>query len=166
MRGVGRFSATEAAAIVGLEYPLLYGWAASACVVPEGNTIGRGNHRRYSFRDLVCLACAKQLRQDGAALERVRAVVGLVRAVEDARPSQDEAEPWAGLFVAVGAHVHLLRAAQVPAWALMPRPRSYLLDLGCIAAELRRVLYDPDASNPEVVSPNRKEEESSPPTEE
>lgn len=72
------FSAGEAAALAGLKYATLAYWDRSGFLRPSVATArgaGKGRGRIYSFRDLVALRTAHELRKQGISLQSIRAVV-------------------------------------------------------------------------------------------
>lgn len=78
---VGTFSAKQAAQRAGLAYHLVDSWArgASPIVRPSVPSAGQGTRRTYSFRDVVALCVASQLRAAGVRSPVIRAAVEAVQ---------------------------------------------------------------------------------------
>lgn len=68
------FSSPEAQRIAGISFRQLDHWCRTGVVRPAINPTGRGNRRRWVFRDLVALRAIAALRQAGASLQSVRRV--------------------------------------------------------------------------------------------
>ena len=68
------FTAKQAALRVGLGYHLVDNWARgrTPLVRPTVPSKGKGTRRSYSFRDLVALRLAQELREAGAKAEAIR----------------------------------------------------------------------------------------------
>lgn len=74
------FTAGEASKLTGIPYGRLDYWARSGFLKPGvAGAKGRGSRRFYSFRDLVALRAAKELREMGVPLQTLRKVVGYLR---------------------------------------------------------------------------------------
>lgn len=77
------FTGGEAARITGVPYDRLDYWARSGFLKPGiVGAKGKGTRRLYSFRDLVALRTAKELRDLGVPLQTLRKVVGYLRRVK------------------------------------------------------------------------------------
>ncbi len=68
------YSSPEAQRIAGISFRQLDHWTRTSVVRPAVNATGRGNRRRWTFRDLVALRAIAALRQAGASLQSVRRV--------------------------------------------------------------------------------------------
>src|ERR1017187_599847 len=78
------FSAGEAAKITKVPYPTLDFWARTKLIVPGvAAARGTGTERRYSFKDLVALRVARELRAGGVSTQALRKVLSSVREMED-----------------------------------------------------------------------------------
>ncbi|MDR9785794.1 MAG: helix-turn-helix domain-containing protein [Peptococcaceae bacterium MAG4] len=74
------FTAGEASKLTGVLYDRLDYWARSGFLKPGvTGAKGKGSRRLYSFRDLVALRTAKELRDMGVPLQTLRKVVGYLR---------------------------------------------------------------------------------------
>jgi DNA-binding transcriptional MerR regulator len=130
------FSAGEAATLVGLPYSQVYGWAAARCVVPAGDTTGRGNHRSYSFSDLVALKCAKCLREGGAPLDKVTRVAAYLRTLGDL---ENQEELTLDRYLVIGARIQDLSGVELFQWVQEERPPVLdVLDLALIVETLKQ----------------------------
>ncbi len=72
------YGAGEAAGLAGLKYATLAYWDRSGFLRPSiagARGAGKGRGRVYSFRDLVALRTAHELRKQGISLQSIRAVV-------------------------------------------------------------------------------------------
>jgi DNA-binding transcriptional MerR regulator len=79
----GDFTAGQAVRVSGLPYPVLDYWAKSGFIVPSITTAaGSGSQRRYSFRDVVALRVARELRDAGISLQSLRKVIGKLKESE------------------------------------------------------------------------------------
>jgi DNA-binding transcriptional MerR regulator len=74
------FRTPKVAKLTGINAKTLHYWAVSGFLTPSlSQAHGRGSHRLYSFRDLIALRVAKQLRQGGVPLQPLRRVVEYLR---------------------------------------------------------------------------------------
>lgn len=74
------FTAGEAEKLTGVPYNRLDYWARSGFIKPSvAGAKGKGSKRLYSFRDLVALKTAKELRDLGIPLQTLRKVVRHLR---------------------------------------------------------------------------------------
>ncbi|MGB9663172.1 MAG: helix-turn-helix domain-containing protein [Moorellaceae bacterium] len=74
------FTAGEAEKLTGVPYDRLDYWARSGFIKPSvAGAKGKGSKRLYSFRDLVALKTAKELRHLGIPLQTLRKVVRYLR---------------------------------------------------------------------------------------
>ena len=77
------FTAGEASKLTGIPYDRLDYWARSGFLKPGvTGAKGKGSRRLYSFRDLVALRTAKELRDMGVPLQTLRKVIGFLRRVK------------------------------------------------------------------------------------
>ena len=76
------FSTREAARISGVRYASLDYWARTGLIAPSvAEARGTGTERRYSFKDLVALRVARELRHAGISTNSLRAAISRVRGV-------------------------------------------------------------------------------------
>ncbi len=74
------FTAGEALRVSGVPYQRLDYWARSGFLPPGlRKASGKGSDRRYSFKDLVALRVADELRKQGVSLQKLRKVVRFLR---------------------------------------------------------------------------------------
>jgi DNA-binding transcriptional MerR regulator len=74
------FSAVEAASLAGLPYSRVDYWARSGLIQPSiARAGGRGTERKYSFRDLVALRAARELRDARISAQTLRKVIDRLR---------------------------------------------------------------------------------------
>lgn len=77
------FAAGEASKLTGVPYDRLDYWARSGFLRPSiTGAKGKGSKRLYSFRDLVALRTARELRDIGVPLQTLRKVVGYLRRIK------------------------------------------------------------------------------------
>lgn len=97
------FPAKDAATRVGLPYPLLDGWARGDRPVlsPATPGTGKGTRRRYSFRDLIALRVADELRLIGVRASLIRAVAAHVQNEATGIDTPEQVRSHRGLWVAV-----------------------------------------------------------------
>ena len=74
------YASKEVCSIIGISYRQLDYWDSSGFIQPSvAKAKGTGTARMYSFMDLVCLRTAKQLRDSGISLQKIRRSVGYLR---------------------------------------------------------------------------------------
>jgi DNA-binding transcriptional MerR regulator len=75
------FSTGEAVRITGVSFRNIDYWARTKFIPPSvAEAQGTGTERRYSFRDLVALRVARELREAGVSTQSLRRVVDFLRA--------------------------------------------------------------------------------------
>lgn len=126
------FTAERVRALTDLSLRQLQYWDETGLVRPSLTARqGRGRKRLYSFRDLVALRAAAQLRKDGIALQQIRKVVEHLRDL-------DYSHPLAQIrFVVVDGKLYFQeaetwRAGRVPAQVVA----HFMVDVGSIASDL------------------------------
>ena len=84
------FTGGEAAKLSGVKYATLDYWDRTGFLKPTLSTqsglSGKGRDRIYSFTDLVALRVARELREQGIPLQRIRKVVDHLLAAGSNRP--------------------------------------------------------------------------------
>lgn len=76
----GGFKSQDVVCLVGITYRQLDYWDRSGVVSPSLSPAkGKGSERLYSFRDLVCLKVARQLKEAGVSLQKIRKSLGYLR---------------------------------------------------------------------------------------
>lgn len=74
------FSASETSSLTGVPYRTLDHWARTRFIVPSScDAQGRGSERRYTFKDLVALRVAKELRSGGISTQALRRIIQFLR---------------------------------------------------------------------------------------
>ena len=74
------FNTKTASIVTGASERQLRHWDRLGIVKPSiGQAAGRGSRRLYSFVDLVQARAAKQLRDDGLSLQRIRKALGILK---------------------------------------------------------------------------------------
>jgi len=130
------FTAGEASKLTGVPYDRLDYWARSGFLKPGvTGAKGKGSRRLYSFRDLVALRTAKELREMGVPLQTLRKVVGYLRRVKGLENPLSEAR-----LVVSGSEVLLVNGREelvsllgVPGQGVL----QLVLDLPKVVEELR-----------------------------
>lgn len=135
------FTAGEAAKLTGVPYDRLDYWARSGFLRPGlVGAKGKGTRRLYSFRDLVALRTAKELRDLGVPLQTLRKVVGYLRRAKGLE------QPLAEARLVVNGNDVLLVQGKAELVSLIQSPHQgvlhLILDLPRIVAELREEVHE------------------------
>lgn len=78
--GSGGFTAGQAAKLTGLKYATVDYWDRTDFLRPSvAGAQGKGSDRVYSFKDLIALRVARQLREAGVTLQALRKIVGSLK---------------------------------------------------------------------------------------
>lgn len=129
------WTAPQAARLTGLGYARLDSWDRSGFISPAlVGSHGKGHSRRYSFRDLVALRVARELRDAGISLQGLRKVVAVLREQEGVE------HPLASTWLVTDGHdVFIRRGDEV--MSVLQRPgqycMSFVVDLSRVVEELR-----------------------------
>ncbi len=137
-----RYTAGTAHKVSGLSYRQLDHWASSGFLRPTAkDTTGQGNHREYSFSDLVALRAAARLRKEGVSLQSLRQIVNyLQRRHEYTSSSQVLARTY---LVYDGTDVLELRGRELVSCLKKPGQFAFrILHLGELVAEVQRGLKE------------------------
>ena len=104
-----KFSSEQAARVSGVPFGTLIEWDRKGFLKPTipARGMGRKSGRRYTFRDLVRLRVARELRDRGVSLQALRMVVD--RLCKRVPPQGLESVR----LVAVGGKVHLVEIDQL-----------------------------------------------------
>ncbi len=96
------FSTAQVERLTGIRAKTLHFWDHSGFISPSIlRAHGTGTGRVYSFRDVVALRVAAQLRHAGISLQSLRKIVAVLRQLEDLE------QPLAEIFlVAIGEDVY------------------------------------------------------------
>jgi DNA-binding transcriptional MerR regulator len=132
------WTAPQAARLTGLGYARLDNWARTGFLRPSlAEAHGKGSTRLYSFRDLVALRVARELRDAGISLQGLRKVVAELRAREGVE--QPLASTW---LVTDGRDVFIRHGDEV--MSVLQRPGqqclTFVVDLTRAVEELRTAL--------------------------
>jgi DNA-binding transcriptional MerR regulator len=131
------FTAVQAARLTGVPYARLDYWARTGFLRPTiAQSRGRGHARLYSFRDLVALKTAMELRKLGVSLQALRRVVRYLRKLKGLEHPLAQAR-----LVVVGNDVALVEDEQQLVSMLKAPGQAVwrlILDLPALVAELRR----------------------------
>lgn len=74
------FSAGEASHLTGVPYRTLDHWARTRFIAPSSSDAqGRGSERRYTFKDLIALRAAKELRDGGVSTKKLQRAIRFLR---------------------------------------------------------------------------------------
>lgn len=135
------FTAGEASKLTGVPYDRLDYWARSGFLRPGvAGAKGRGSKRLYSFRDLVALRTAKELREMGVPLQTLRKVVNYLRRAKGLENPLAEAR-----LVVSGSDILLLNAHEELVSVLRAPGQGVLwlvLDLPKVVEELRTAVRE------------------------
>ena len=118
------FRTSEVVRLTGLTRRQLDHWDRTGFIGPSlARAEGRGSARFYSFRDLVQLRVAKELRDAGVPLQRLRRVVAFLR------EECDLEHPLAGARLVVGGGDVLLVQGREELVSLLDAPGQGVLRL-------------------------------------
>jgi DNA-binding transcriptional MerR regulator len=129
------FTLPEAAGLAGLPWRTVDYWATTGLVKPTAGSGERGAWRRYSFRDLVALRTAAELRRSGISLQAVRKAVAVLRRES---PNADPLSRYA--LVAVDREVALVKQGQEFAVLTGQGLMRHVLDYSQLVDNLRAEL--------------------------
>lgn len=133
------FRVSEVVKLTGLTRRQLDHWDRTGFLRPSlAQAAGRGSARFYSFRDVVQLRVARELRDAGVPLQALRRVAEHLRGVEGLEDPLAEAR-----LVVSGRDVLLVRGGEELVSALRAPGQSvlcFVLDLPRVVGELRRKL--------------------------
>ncbi len=86
------YTAKQVTAVTGVSYQTLNHWARTRLVEPSiARAAGTGTERIYSFRDLIALKLAVELRKGGVTTRALRKVVEFLRGTNGLEDSLSEA---------------------------------------------------------------------------
>jgi DNA-binding transcriptional MerR regulator len=76
------YTARQVTAVTGVSYQTLNHWARTGLVKPSiAQAAGTGSERVYSFRDLIALKLAVELRKGGVSTRALRRVIDFLREI-------------------------------------------------------------------------------------
>ncbi len=137
---ISTFSAKQAAQRAGIAYHLVDSWARgdTPIVRPSVPSAGQGTRREYSFRDVVALRVASQLRSVGVCSLVIRAAVAAVQNEVTGidRPAADPGEAWVIVDARRGDAVAVRTCAELKRVATTADPVAIVIDVGDIARHL------------------------------
>jgi len=134
---MGGFTAGEAVRVSEVPYQRLDYWARSGFAPPSlQKASGKGTDRRYSFKDLVTLRVANELRKQGVSLQKLRKVVRFLRQYkgEDATLASARLVVSGDDVFAFENDEQVISALKEPGQALL----AFVVNLGSIAEHVRR----------------------------
>jgi DNA-binding transcriptional MerR regulator len=118
------FSSPAVVTLSGVKFLTLDYWDRSGFLSPSlQRAHGRGSSRRYSFRDLIAVRTACELRKQGVPLQRLRKVVAYLRTVEKLE------HPLAGTRLVVAGDDVLLVRGERQLVSVLRAPGQHLLRL-------------------------------------
>lgn len=134
--GDGGFTTQQAATFSGVAADSIDYWTRSGFIVPSVSAgAGRGTERRWSFADVRALRVAKELRDLGFPLQRLRKVVAFLQGFDETLASAQ--------LVVAGEDIRLARDG-TELISLLQQPGQYALrtvvDLGAIETHLREAI--------------------------
>lgn len=128
------FSTSHASRLTGVNPKTLHYWDHSAFLSPSVQVAhGTGTRRLYSFRDLVALRTAHELRQRGISLQGLRKVVDFIRRADEAE------QPLSERYLVTDGHDVFLYAGSTAISAMRHPGQGYFMvvvDIGRVAEEL------------------------------
>lgn len=131
------FTATQISRLTGLGYDTVDHWAKTGLCPPSiQDAHGPGSERRYSFRDLVALKAAAELRRAGVSAQALRKVIDHLRA-------RGYEQPLAEVYlVSDGRDVFERHGDELVSVLRRPGQSAFtwILDLGRVVEELRAAL--------------------------
>jgi DNA-binding transcriptional MerR regulator len=134
------FTAKQVTAATGVSYQTLNHWARTGLVEPSiARAAGTGTERIYSFRDLIALRLAVELRNGGVTTRAVRKVIeflrrsnGLENPLPEARLVVTQSD-----VVLVHSNKELISALKKPGQAYL----AFVLDLPRTVVALREAAH-------------------------
>ncbi|MDQ2774927.1 MAG: MerR family transcriptional regulator [Acidobacteriota bacterium] len=132
----GRYTAKQVTAITGVPYQTLNLWARTGLIKPSiMQASGTGSERVYSFRDLIALRVAVELRRSGVTTKALGNIIHFLRKNPRLEMSLAEAR-----LVVSGNDVVLVRSSSELVSTLQKPGQTYLafvLDLPKTVVELK-----------------------------
>jgi DNA-binding transcriptional MerR regulator len=130
------YTAKQVTAVTGVSYQTLNHWARTGLVKPSiAQAAGTGTERVYSFRDLIALKLAVELRKGGVTTRALRKVIDFLRSINGLETPLSEAR-----LVVTEIDVVLVRSSKELISVLRKPGQAYLafvLDLPRTVIALR-----------------------------
>ena len=130
------YTAKQVTAVTGVSYQTLNHWARTGVVKPSiAQAAGTGTERVYSFRDLIALKLAVELRKGGVTTSALRKVIDFLRGINGLETPLSEAR-----LVVTEIDVVLVRSSKELISVLRKPGQAYLafvLDLPRTVIALR-----------------------------
>lgn len=130
------YTAKQVTAVTGVSYQTLNHWARTGLVKPSiAQAAGTGTERVYSFRDLIALKLAVELRKGGVTTRALRKVIDFLRGINGLEAPLSEAR-----LVVTEIDVVLVRSSKELISVLRQPGQAYLafvLDLPRTVIALR-----------------------------
>ena len=130
------YTAKQVTAVTGVSYQTLNHWAKTGLVEPSiAQAAGTGSERIYSFRDLIALKLAVELRKGGVTTRALRKVIDFLRHSDGLESPLSEARLVVTDkdIVLVGSSKELISALKKPGQAYF----AFVLDLPRTVVALR-----------------------------
>lgn len=120
-RTIEGYTAKQVTAVTGVSYQTLNHWARTGLVEPSiAQAAGTGTERIYSFRDLIALKLAVELRNGGVSTRAVRKVIDFLRG------SNGLENPLAEARLVITSDVVLVRSSEELISVLKKPGQAYL----------------------------------------
>lgn len=130
------YTAKQVTAVTGVSYQTLNHWARTGLVEPSiARAAGTGSERIYSFRDLIALKLAVELRKGGVTTRALRKVIDFLRTSNGLESPLSEAR-----LVVTDSDIVLVRSSKELVSVLKRPGQAYLafvLDLPRTVVALR-----------------------------
>jgi DNA-binding transcriptional MerR regulator len=116
------YTARQVTAVTGVSYQTLNHWARTGLVKPSiAQAAGTGSERVYSFRDLIALKLAVELRKGGVSTRALRRVIDFLREINGLENPLSEAR-----LVVTEVDVVLVRSSKELVSVLKRPGQAYL----------------------------------------
>jgi DNA-binding transcriptional MerR regulator len=116
------YTARQVIAVTGVSYQTLNHWARTGLVKPSiAQAAGTGSERVYSFRDLIALKLAVELRKGGVSTRALRKVIDFLREINGLENPLSEAR-----LVVTEVDVVLVRSSKELVSVLKKPGQAYL----------------------------------------
>jgi DNA-binding transcriptional MerR regulator len=141
------FSTGEAVRITGVSFRNIDYWARTKFIPPSvAEAKGTGSERRYSFRDLVALRVARELREAGVSTQSLRRVVDFLRT------RRGLANPLAECRLIVTASDVQIATSRGEIMSALRRPGqtsfAFVFDLGRTIGEMKKEIETGERKQP------------------
>ena len=133
------FKTGDVSRLTGVHDQTIHYWTKSGFITPSiEDPAGTGNHRIWSFRDVVAIRMAKHLRDQGVSLQGLRKVIEYLQTLEDLE------NPLAETWLVVGSNGDVYTRQSDSLVSLLKQPGQftggYLLHLKTIRDDVEELL--------------------------